>query len=182
MRLDQKETNPAATLKAQITRAHRPAEQIVLAIAFSIAVYTVIGLVVVSRADAAGEASGFRIPFFVAALFLSLGSIMLRRTQFRWVRLQTVAQVRGVAGLLRHLANMTIISAVLAEVVAILGLLISFLGGGRNDVIIFGAIGLMVTLSSYPRRAAWERTANYFAETGAATSQWPGGEDIPSSG
>ncbi len=182
MRLDQQESTPAESVKGQVMRAHRPAELLVFVLAFSIAVYTIIGLFVVSTADAGGEASSFRIPFFVAALFLSLGSIALRRTQFRWVRLQAVARARGVAGLLRHLSSMTIVSAVLGEVVGMLGLLTSFLGGTRNDVIILGVIGLIVTLSCYPSRAAWERSANYFAATGAAASQWPGGEDIRSSG
>ena len=182
MSLDQKQVDPAANVKAQITAAHRPVELIVLALAFSIAIYTIIGLVLLSTGEQESEASGFRIPFFVAALFLSLGSITLRRTQFRWIKLQAVADARGVAGLLRHLANVTIISAILAEVVGILGLLISFFGGGRNEVIIFGAIGLMVALSCYPRRAAWERAANYFAATGAVAGQGTGGEDIRSSG
>ena len=155
-------TKPVAS---QVAEAHRPAELIVLSVAFSVAIYLIIGLIIVNSAESEAESSRFRIPFFVAALFLSLGSIALRRTQLQWMRLQAVAGSKGVSGLLRHLSKFTIISAVIAEMIGLLALPMSFLGGSSTDVLVLGIIGLMVSLSSYPRRGAWEKAANYFASS-----------------
>ncbi len=155
-----------STLGAKVAAAHRSAQTIVLAIAFSIAIYLVVGLFLLGAVRPA-EAEGtlqLRIPFYVAALFLSLGSIAFRRAQLRFVRLQTIAGVQGVAGVIRHLVNTTIISGAIAEAIGIISLLMAIFGGARNDVVICSLIGLMVALSTYPRRAAWEQTVNYIAQ------------------
>jgi hypothetical protein len=148
---------------SQVAAAHRTAWLVVILMAVSIAVYTAIGVVVVSSAEAPVDQPSWLRGFYVAALFLALGSVAIRRTQLRWLRLQVVAGLKGVEGLVKHFANVTIISAALAEAIGMLGLLSSFLGGGMRDVLTFGVISMLVVLFSYPRRDAWERTINYFA-------------------
>jgi ABC-type microcin C transport system permease subunit YejB len=59
----------------------------------------------------------------------------------------------------------TLIAAAIAETIGMIALLVSFFGGGQFYVIIFGVVGLVVILSSYPRRAAWEKIVEYYAAT-----------------
>ena len=152
-------------IRAQVAEAHRKAMMIALAMTASIAIYVVIGLVVVSAKESEAGLGQPPLAFVTLVTFLALGSTVLRRTQLRQMRLEAVAGARGIDGLLRHLFTMTIISAALAEAIGILALLVSFFGGGQFYVVIFGVVALVVMLSSYPRRAAWEKIAEYFAAT-----------------
>ena len=94
-----------------------------------------------------------------------LKAITLRRTQLRALRLEVVTGLRGIDGLLKHLVNITIISAALAEIIGVLAIVVAFFGGTAWDVVRLGIVGLVVTLYSYPRREAWQRTIDYYAAT-----------------
>lgn len=151
--------------RAEVAAAHRKAIIIVLAMTASIAMYMVIGLVVVSVKDAGAGLEQPPLIFITLVTFLALASTALRRTQFRQMRLQAVAGARGIDGLLRHLFMMTILSAAIGEAIGMLALLVSFFGGGQFYVVIFSVVALVVILSSYPRRVAWEKIVEYFAAT-----------------
>ncbi len=163
MKPNAQDPDPAQT-SARLDAAHRTAKVLVLVFAASIVFYTVIGVVIFQTAVGEPRPFQHRIPFFVAVLFLSLGSIALRRTQFRWLRLEVIGGLKGVEGLIKHLSTMTIISAALAETIGLLALIIVFFGGDMRDIITVGAVGLLVALSSYPRRAAWRKIVEYFVE------------------
>jgi hypothetical protein len=158
--------NPeAGTIQSRVAEAHRKAKVIVLLLAASIIVYTVVGLILVSTRQAGLVTSDVRIPFYVAALFLALGSIALRRAQMRRLRLEVIAGLRGVGGLVNHFLQVSVVSAALAEIIGVLALVIVFFGGDRGDVINLGVVALVVSLSNYPRRAAWQRAVDYYAAT-----------------
>jgi hypothetical protein len=147
--------------------AHLKASRIVMAMAASIPIYTAVGLLVARSLDDQAASRRPLMPFIVAVIFLALGSTVLRRTQLRWLRLQAVAGLRGVEGLINHLTRTTIMSAALAEAIGLLALVISFLSGDQYYVLIFGVVGFVVAIASYPRRAAWERTVEHFASKAA---------------
>jgi len=149
--------------RSRLISSHHSASLIVLAIAISIILYVAIGLAVLSRNGSYQEAPQMRVPFYAGALFLALGAIFLRRTQLRWFKLETVAGLRGIEGLLKYLVSTTVILAAIAEVIGVLGLALCFLGGGQRDVLALGATGLVLALSSYPRRSAWEKTLEYLS-------------------
>jgi hypothetical protein len=151
--------------RAQAGETYQRARIIVLAMAASIVVYMIIGLAIVSIGGGEAELEQPPLLFITLVAFLALASTALRRTQFSHMRLQAVAGARGIDGLLSHLFTMTLISAAIAESIGILALLVSFFGGGQFYVIIFSVVGLVVALSSYPRRAAWEKIVEYFAAT-----------------
>src|SRR5260370_33415517 len=90
---------------ARIRAAHRVAWLVLVSISISVVIYTVVGLLVVSARAMPQEQPQLRIPFYVAALFLVLGSFSFRRTQLRWIRLQAVAGMRGRDGLVKDLVN-----------------------------------------------------------------------------
>jgi hypothetical protein len=153
------------TAQSRVAEAHNKAKVIVLVFAASIIVYMVAGLVLINARQPRVLSSQVPIPFYVAALFLALGSIAVRRTQMRRLRLEVVAGLRGTGGLINHFMQVSIISAVLAEIIGMLALVIVFFGGDQSDVIRLGLVGLFVALFAYPRRGAWQQAIDYFSAT-----------------
>jgi len=150
---------------ARLQAAHRTSRMIVLAFAASIVIYTAVGITLTGRAGQSADESQARAPFLLAALGLAFGSMAVRRAQLGRLRLEAVAHKRGVRGLVSHIFTTTIVSSALAEAIGVLGLAASFFGGSRLEVIILGVIGLMMVLSNYPRRSAWEDAVEHFAAT-----------------
>lgn len=165
MRADFYQPSSASPHEPLVRAAHRTASIIVAAFAASMLMYVAVGVALVREELAE---SRLPIPFYAATLFLALGSIAFRRTQLRALRLEVVAGLRGVEGLIKHLVQVTVVSAALGEAIGLLALLVSFFGGGRDHVITLGVVGLLVVLYNFPRRAAWQKTIDYFA------SQAPG--------
>lgn len=154
-------TDAKRSLHMRVAAAHRSAQVIVMAFAASIVVYMFIGFLIAPRVSQVE--SQVPIPFYVGAVFLAFGSIALRRTQLRPLRLEVVAGLRGPDGLLKHLVNMTIISAALAEAIGVLAIAVAFSGGTLWDVVRLGVVALVITLYSYPRRQAWQQIVDYYA-------------------
>jgi hypothetical protein len=150
------------TTESRVAEAHNKAKVIVLALAASIIVYAVVGWVLINAREPRVLSSTVQMPFYVAALFLALGSIAVRRTQMRSLRLEAVAGLRGIDGLINHFMKVTIVSAVLAEIIGVLAFVVVFFGGDQTDVIRFGVVGLVVALFAYPRRRAWQQAIDYF--------------------
>jgi hypothetical protein len=148
---------------ARLLSSHHYASLIVLGVALSIVIYVAVGLVWLSSRGPYGGALQMRVPIYVGALFLAMGAIVLRRTQLRWLKLETITGLRGVEGLLKYLVSTTIVLVVIAEVIGLLGLVICLLGGGQRDLLALGATGLVLALSTYPKRTAWEKTVRYLS-------------------
>jgi uncharacterized membrane protein len=89
-------------------------------------------------------------------VFLGVGAIVFRRTKFQAMRLQDIAALRGVGGLLATLQTTTVTVALIAALIALLGLLISIMTGAGTDMLYYGVIAVAVLAYCYPRRAAWE--------------------------
>jgi hypothetical protein len=53
----------------------------------------------------------------------------------------------------------------MAEVIGTLAFAVVFFGGDQNAVLSLGIVGLVVALSAYPRRRAWQQAVDYFAAT-----------------
>ena len=153
------------TLDARVGEIHRRASFIVTAVITSVLLYVVIALYIVSRPLSQGFSDQTRISFYAAAAFLALGSIFYRRAQMRRMRLEVVTGLRGIKGLLKHFFQVTIASAAIADLIGLLALVVSFVGGDKGDVVRFGVVAVAVALFTYPRRRSWQQAADYFAET-----------------
>ncbi|MEN3331577.1 MAG: hypothetical protein V7641_942 [Blastocatellia bacterium] len=152
-------------LEARVAAAQRKASMIVLAIAASLVFYVAIALYVVSLRQPPGLTGQTRIGFYAAAAFLAFGSIFYRRSQMGRTRLEVVAGLRGIEGLLKHFFQVTIVSVAMADTIGVLALLASFFGGDQNDVVRLGVVAIAFALYTYPRRQSWQQAAAYFAET-----------------
>jgi hypothetical protein len=97
-------------------------------------------------------------------IFLGVGAIVFRRTRFSAMRLQDIAALRGASGLLETLQKTTVIVALIAALIAVLGLLISVMTGAGTDMLYLGVIAGAVLLYAYPRRAAWDAVVRALAD------------------
>ena len=150
-------------MDSRVRAAHAKARMIVLAFAASIVLYIAIGIFNISSRSSDVSATNLPYSFYVGAIFLALGSIAYRRAQMRRLRLEAVATLRGVDGLIEHFFRVTMVSAALAELIGILAVVISLVGGEQSDVIRLGIVALVVELFTYPRRSAWQQVIAYFA-------------------
>jgi hypothetical protein len=151
-----------SVLANRVTAAHRRTSIIVLAIAFSVGIYIAIGLLILSTTKPAAGSSNNQMQFLIAAGLLAFASIAYRRAQFGRVRLEVIATLRGIEGLIKHFSLTTIIAVAIAEVIGLLGLVIVFFGGTSRDVLIVGIVGIAVIFVNYPRRDPWLKTVKYF--------------------
>jgi hypothetical protein len=156
------EQSQGSALAKRVTAAHRSTSIIVFAIAFSVGIYIAIGLLILSTTKPVTGTSNNQMQFLIAAGLLAFASIAYRRAQFGTVRLEVIATLRGIEGLIKHFAQTTIIAVAIAEIIGILGLVIVFFGGTTRDVLIIGLVGLAVIFTNYPRLDPWLKTAKYF--------------------
>ena len=153
----------AAAAGSGVAGAHHRAAIISMAVMLSIAIYGIIALTIISTRTKQPPSPDTAITLYVAALFLALASIAYRRTQLRWMRLQAVAGLGGRQSLVKHLFKVTVASTAIGDIIGLLGLMLSFLGGTERDVLIFSAVALLVSVSTYPRLRAWQSTVEYLA-------------------
>lgn len=91
----------------------------------------------------------------LTVIFLGVGSVVFRRTRFSAMRLQDIAALRGASGLLETLQTTTVIVALIAAAIGVLGFIISTMTGAGTDMLYFGVVAVAVLAYCYPRRAAW---------------------------
>jgi hypothetical protein len=151
-----------SALATRVTAMHRRTSIIVLAIAFSVGIYIAIGLLILSTTKQITSSSNNQMQFLIATGLLAFASIAYRRAQFGRIRLEVIATLRGIEGLIKHFAQTTIISVAIAEIIGLLGLVMVFFGGTARDVMVVGLVGLAVVFTNYPRREPWLKTAKYF--------------------
>ena len=149
--------------------AYRVAMSIALGLTAGIVLYIVVGLMILGSRSAVPR-DQLLIPFYGAAAMCALGALVLRRIQMQGSRLESVAMKRGIEGLLGHLVTTTIISGALAEVVAVLGLLLSLLTSDLTHVLRLGVVALAVSVYNFPRLRAWQQAVEYFEQTAGASA------------
>ncbi|MBV9956772.1 MAG: hypothetical protein JO360_00055 [Acidobacteria bacterium] len=107
---------------------------------------------------------------WVAIAVFGLGSIVLRRTRFAAMRLQDIAALRGMSGLLAALQNTTLLLAVLSGAVAVMGFINTMMTNDWMHIRNAGVIAIGVLLYSYPSRTAWQRLVEGIERKGLADS------------
>lgn len=108
--------------------------------------------------------------FWVAIAMCGLGSVVLRRTKFSAMRLQDVAALRGISGLLATLQNTTILLSLIGIAIAIMGFIVTMMANDWIHVRNAGVIVIGVLLYSYPSRASWQRVVQGIERKGLIDS------------
>lgn len=109
----------------------------------------------------------------IAILFFGLGAITLRRTRFAAMRLQDIAGLRGISGLLKTLQGTTVQVALLVLAIALIGFIGTILTNNEYEMLRAGVVAVLLLLYCYPRRSAWQRVVHGISETGSANDAPP---------
>jgi hypothetical protein len=100
---------------------------------------------------------------WIAVLVSGLGAFVIRRTKFAAMRLQEVAAVKGVSGLLKTLQGTTIQIACIGGAIALMGFVIAILLGDWTNMLRAGGVSAIVLVYCFPFRSAWERVVMQLA-------------------
>ncbi|HEY6187095.1 MAG TPA: hypothetical protein VIW80_05405 [Pyrinomonadaceae bacterium] len=113
----------------------------------------------------------------IAILFFGFGAITLRRTRFSAMRLQDIAALRGISGLLATLQGTTVQVAMLGLAIALMGFIGTILTNNEYEMLRAGLIAIAVLLYCYPRLSAWQRVVRGIEQTGDANASSVKGSD-----
>ncbi|HEX8707699.1 MAG TPA: hypothetical protein VF723_05510 [Pyrinomonadaceae bacterium] len=103
---------------------------------------------------------------WIAIMVFGLGSFVLRRNRFNAVRLQDIAALRGISGLLATLQGTTVQVALIGGAIALMGFIVTMMTGNRYDMLRAGGVALIVLLYCYPQRSAWQRVVQSIEQAG----------------
>jgi hypothetical protein len=100
----------------------------------------------------------------IVILILGLGAVVWRRTKFQAMRLQDIAGLAGVTGLIKTLEKTTVQIALLGALIAAIGFVATLMTGNERYSYWAGAIAVVVFIYSYPTKSSWLRALYRFTE------------------
>ena len=154
-------TSPEA--QAELTRRHKAAATTVLVLLVATILLSVIAFLArpyfIEKPNLVLD-----MAVRIVILILGLGAVVWRRTKFQAMRLQDIAGLAGVSGLLKTLEKTTIQLALLGATIASVGFITTLATG--NDLYTYwaGAIAVLVFVYCYPTKTSWLRTLYRFTE------------------
>ena len=110
---------------------------------------------------------------WIAVLIFGLGAFVFRRTRFSAMRLQDIAALHGISGLLATLYGTTVLVAYIGGAISLMGFIITILTGNPYDMLRAGGVAVIVLLYSYPSLTAWKRVTHGIEQTGDANDTSP---------
>jgi hypothetical protein len=163
------QTQISNSAQNELVRRHRLAALVTRV--FIVLTLALIAVAFTGRAPVMG--TGNPDPMLVAFIriiivVMGIGAVTLRRTRFAPMRLQDIAALRGISGLLATLQNTTVQVAVLGGVIAILGFFLMMVTVDPSNMVFIGIAALAVLIYCYPRRAAWQRVVHGIQQSGDA--------------
>jgi len=100
----------------------------------------------------------------IVILVLGLGAVAWRRTKFATMRLQDIAGLAGVTGLLQTLEKTTVEIALLGAGITAIGFVSTLLTGNDWYTYWASAIAVIVFIYCYPTKSSWLRAVHRFIE------------------
>ena len=155
-------TSPEA--QAEVARRHKAAATTVIALFVSTILLSILAFV--SRPYLEEKPPNYPLDWAVrlTVLMLGLGAIVWRRNKFSAMRLQDIAGLQGVSGLVRTLEKTTIQIAILAEAIATIGFVTTLVTGNQLYTYWSGAIAAVVLVYCYPTKSSWLKTVYRFTD------------------
>jgi hypothetical protein len=165
-------TQTPQSINEELVRRHRAAAMVVGAfVGLTVALVGIIFLAGDSL-HRPGDPS-LSMALFIAILIFALGSFVLRRTRFQAARLQDIAALRGVSGVLETLQKTTVQVAFIGGAIALMGFVVAMMtpNDGKYHMLRAGAVALIVLLSAYPQRGAWQRLLRSIEQSGGGAGE-----------
>ncbi len=150
----------SAGLQNELVRRHRTATLVVAAFLVMDIVLLAIAFFATDRIFRPGDPvrdSKIIMGLWIAVLVFGLGAFVIRRTKFSAMRLQDIAALKGVSGLLRTLRDTTVQLACIGGAIALMGFVITILSGDWTNMLRAVGVSVIVLIYCFPFRSAWER-------------------------
>lgn len=154
-------TSPEA--QAELARRHKSAATTVVSLLVASILLSVVAFLADSYLDDKPDGN-LNMAVSIVILILGLGSVVWRRTKFQEARLQAIAGLAGVQGLLKALEKTTIQLALLGAGIALTGFVATLLTGNPWQTYRASAIAIVVFIYCYPTKTSWLRTLYRFTE------------------
>ena len=100
----------------------------------------------------------------IAILVIGLGAVAWRRTKFATMRLQDIAGLAGVSGLLQTLEKTTIQIALFAAAVTVIGFVSTLLTGNEWYTYWASAIAVILLIYCFPLKSSWNLAVQRFTQ------------------
>jgi hypothetical protein len=155
------------SLEAELARRHRTAAIVIGALLGLTIALTVIAFVYAESLHRPGDPS-LAMALWIAIFIFGLGSFALRRARFQTARLQDIAGLRGISGLLATLQGTTLQVAFIGGAIALMGFVVMIMTGNKYDMLRAGGVAVIVLLYAYPQRPAWQRLVRAIEESSVA--------------
>jgi len=165
-------TQTSESIQAELARRHRMAAMVVGALLGLTIALIAIAFVSSESLHRPGDPS-LAMALWISILIFGLGSFVLRRTRFQSARLQDIAALRGMSGLLRTLQGTTIQIAFIGGAIALMGFMVMIMTGNKYDMLRAGGVAIIVLLYAYPQRGAWQRLLKALKQSNNADDTSP---------
>jgi hypothetical protein len=162
------------SIQGELARRHRTAAMVVGAFLGLTVALVVIAFVASESLRRPTYDSSLPMALWITILIFGLGSFVLRRTRFQAMRLQDIAALRGLSGLLATLQATTIQIAFIGGAIALMGFVVMMISSADNPadnkyhMLRAGGVAAIVLISAYPRRSAWQRVLRAAEQSGNA--------------
>ncbi len=158
---------PPESIQDELARRHRAAQLSVIGLLLLTVALIAVAFVATESIYRPGDPT-LAMALWIAIAVCGLGAVALRRTRFSAMRLQDIAALRGMSGLLATLQGTTVQLAAIGGAIALMGFIVTMLTGEEGNMLRAGGIAVAVLLYCYPRRAAWQRVVQGIQQTGDA--------------
>ena len=143
-------------IQSELVRRHRTASMVIGAM-----VGLTIALIGIAYFKAEslwrGGDRNLAMALWILIFIFGLGSFVLRRARFQSMRLKDIAALRGLSGLLATLQGTTIQVGFIGGAIALMGLIVTIISGNYFDMLRAGGVAIIVLISAFPQRSAWQR-------------------------
>jgi hypothetical protein len=160
-------TQTSGSIQVELVRRHRTAAMIVGALLGLTLALVGIAFVASESLYRPGDPQ-LAMALWITILIFGLGSFVLRRARFQTMRLQDIAALRGLSGLLATLQGTTIQIAFIGGAIALMGFVVTIMTGNKYDMLRAGGVAVIVLLYSYPQRSTWQRVLRAAEQSGNA--------------
>ena len=147
-------TQTRESTQQELIRRHRLALIFIIAAFGTTSVLMIIGFL--HKFPLMPFSRNFALVLWVLIAMLGLGTILLRRTLLDTGRLNDIAALRGITGVLTSLQNTTMLLAAIGESIAIMGFVTTMMSNDWIPVRNAGVIAIGVLLYSYPIKSTWQ--------------------------
>ena len=145
----------------ELTRRHKAASTTVLGLIVAIVLLSVVAYLGKPYFSEL-ESRPIDWAFLILILMLGLGAVAWRRTKFAPARLQDIAGLYGVSGLVKTFEKTTLQLAILAAGIALIGFIATLMTGQEFYTYRASAIAILVLAYTYPTKGSWVRAVERY--------------------